>query len=55
MRDDSTEIVCQSFLMEAIVNGSDVHAMTLIARHFLPDEHGIALRMVLESLSWRLT
>ena len=45
MRDDSPEILFQSFLREAIVNssgmGSGVHSLTLSIRHFLclPERH----------------
>ena len=38
MRDDSAEILCQSFLQEAVVSsfgtGRDVHSLTLSIQHF---------------------
>ena len=63
IRDDSAEILFQSFLQEVIVSsssmGKDVHFLMLSIQHFLcrrrrpPSE--VPWRMVLERLSWRVT
>ena len=64
MRDDSAEILFQSFLQKALVSssgmGRDVHSLTLSIQHFLcrtrrcpPSK--FPRRMVLERLSWNVT
>ena len=64
MRDDSAEILFQSFLQEALVSssgmGRDVHSLMLSIQHFLcrPRHRPpckVSLRMVLERLTWRVT
>ena len=64
MRDDSAEILFQSFLRKALVSSSgmdgDVHSLTLFIQHFLcwqqcHSSSKVPWRMVLEKLSWRLT
>ena len=64
MRDDSAEILFESFLQEALVSGSrkcrDVHSLMLPIQHFLfrprrrpPPK--VPWRMFLERLSWCVT
>ena len=64
MREDSAEILFQSFLQEALVSssgmGRDVHFLMLSIQHFLcrprrrpPSK--VPRRMFLERLSWRVT
>ena len=64
MRDDSAEILFQSFLQEALVGssgmGRDVQSLKLSIQHFFcrprrrPPFY-VPWRMVLERLSWRVT
>ena len=60
MKDDSAEILFQSFLQEATVSssaiGSNVHSVELSIQHFLcqPWSHS-PWEMVLERLLWRVT
>ena len=53
MRDDSVEIISQSFLLEVIASSSgmdrDVHSMASSVQHLL------CRPMLLERLSWRVT
>ena len=64
MRDNSAEILFQSFLQEALVSssgkGKDVHSLMLSNQHFLcrprrflPSK--MPWKVVLERLSWRVT
>ena len=64
MRDDSAEILFQSFLQEALVSssgmGKDVISLTLSIQHFLrrPRRHpssDVPRGMILERLPWCLT
>ena len=63
MRDDSAEILFQSFLQEALVSspgiGRDVHSLKLSIQHFLSQPHRprskVPWSMVLERLSWHVT
>ena len=63
MRDDSADILFQSFLQEALLStsgrGRDVHSLMLSIQHFLcrPRRHPpskVPRRMVLERLSWHV-
>ena len=64
MRDDSVEILFQSFLQEAVMGssgiGGNVHSLTLYPQHFLcrsrrrpPSK--VLREMVLQRLSWRVS
>ena len=64
MRDDSAEILFQSFLQEALVGssgmGRDIHSLILFIQHFFcqPQHHlhsKVPRGMVLERLSWHVT
>ena len=64
MRDDSAEILFQSFLQEALVSssgmGRDVHSLILSAQYFLGQPgrrppSNVPWMMVLERPSWRVT
>ena len=64
MRDDSAEILFQSFLWEATACssgiGRDAHSLTLSIQHFLcrlwrQPPCKVSWRMALERLSWRVT
>ena len=64
MRDDSAEILFQSFLQEAHVSssgmGKDVHSLMLSIQHFLCrprrcSPYKVPRGMVLEGLVWRVT
>ena len=64
MKDDSAEILIQSFLQEALVSssgmGRDVHSLVLSILHFLCRPRRrlpfkVSRRMVRERLSWRVT